>query len=342
MRRPLLAVALLLLAGALCAPHGWDPGLAAGYVRGSARAHGFAGPDLRGAYYSLEVSGALGLPSRADRVAVSVVLDGYLQRAPLTLEDLAMVVELLADAGALDLVDKDYLAYQAFRGASGPNATLAELGLAARVLASPQGARLRGEVRTVTVLMSDLRGFTSLVTPPDGQVPLANQRHAAVGEQGLVRMGLIVPPQRIPDRLDRPPGLACDLPADVVQLPPPNRQQLPGPGDYGLTLLAGQLLERGSPPHQLDVLLAESGDCLLKENLPASEEEFEKQKAMPLVYEDVKLDVGYRLDLFVEERLVVEIKSVEALNDVHLAQVLTYLKLTGLKLGYLNRRIHEY
>jgi len=61
----------------------------------------------------------------------------------------------------------------------------------------------------------------------------------------------------------------------------------------------------------------------------------EKQKAMPLVYDEVKLDIGYRIDLFVEKKLVLEIKSVESLNDVHLAQVLTYLKLSNSKLGLL-------
>jgi len=61
----------------------------------------------------------------------------------------------------------------------------------------------------------------------------------------------------------------------------------------------------------------------------------EKQKALPLIYEDVKLDAGYRVDLLVEKKLVIEIKSVEALNDLHLAQILTYLKLSGCKLGLL-------
>ena len=55
----------------------------------------------------------------------------------------------------------------------------------------------------------------------------------------------------------------------------------------------------------------------------------EKQKPMPLVYEEVKLDIGYRLDFLLERKVVVEIKSVEALNDIHLAQVLTYLKLSN-------------
>ena len=60
-----------------------------------------------------------------------------------------------------------------------------------------------------------------------------------------------------------------------------------------------------------------------------------KQRPLPLIYEDVFLEVGYRVDLMVEEKFIVEIKSVEALNDVHLAQILTYLKLSGCKLGML-------
>ena len=61
----------------------------------------------------------------------------------------------------------------------------------------------------------------------------------------------------------------------------------------------------------------------------------EKQKPMPLIYEEVKLDIGYRMDLLVEKSVVIEVKSGEALNDVHLAQVLTYLKLSGCRLGLL-------
>ena len=61
----------------------------------------------------------------------------------------------------------------------------------------------------------------------------------------------------------------------------------------------------------------------------------EKEKSMPLVYEEVKLDCGYRIDLLVENKLVIELKAVEALNDVHLAQTLTYLKLGNYKLGLL-------
>ena len=61
----------------------------------------------------------------------------------------------------------------------------------------------------------------------------------------------------------------------------------------------------------------------------------EKQKQLPLVYEEVKLDAGYRIDIIIEDIFIVEIKSVESLNDVHLAQLLTYLRLSNCKLGLL-------
>lgn len=61
----------------------------------------------------------------------------------------------------------------------------------------------------------------------------------------------------------------------------------------------------------------------------------EKEKPLPLVYEEVKLDCGYRIDLLVEKQIVIEIKSVDALNNVHTAQVLTYLKLSNCKIGLL-------
>ncbi|MBP6872475.1 MAG: GxxExxY protein [Bacteroidales bacterium] len=61
----------------------------------------------------------------------------------------------------------------------------------------------------------------------------------------------------------------------------------------------------------------------------------EKQKPLHLVYNQVKLDIGYRIDILVENKVVVEIKSVDAFNDVHFAQILTYLKLSGCKLGLL-------
>ncbi|MBZ0199499.1 MAG: GxxExxY protein [Ignavibacteriaceae bacterium] len=61
----------------------------------------------------------------------------------------------------------------------------------------------------------------------------------------------------------------------------------------------------------------------------------EKEKPMPLVYKEVKLDCGYRLDLIVNNKVIVELKVVEAFHDVHIAQTLTYMRLSGCKLGLL-------
>ena len=61
----------------------------------------------------------------------------------------------------------------------------------------------------------------------------------------------------------------------------------------------------------------------------------EKEKPIPLYYKGVRLDCGYRIDLLVEGKVVIELKVVEAFNDVHIAQTLTYMKLSGCKLGLL-------
>jgi GxxExxY protein len=60
-----------------------------------------------------------------------------------------------------------------------------------------------------------------------------------------------------------------------------------------------------------------------------------KQKPMPLIYEERKLDLGYRIDLLVEEKIIIEIKAVDAFNPVHLAQLMTYLKLSKCRIGFL-------
>ena len=60
-----------------------------------------------------------------------------------------------------------------------------------------------------------------------------------------------------------------------------------------------------------------------------------RQKTLPLVYYGVKLDAGYRLDLLVENKVIIEVKAIDGLHDVHFAQVHTYLKLTKCKLGLL-------
>lgn len=60
-----------------------------------------------------------------------------------------------------------------------------------------------------------------------------------------------------------------------------------------------------------------------------------KQKPMPLIYQEKKLDLGYRIDLLVESKVIIEIKSVDVINPVHMAQIMTYLKLSGCRVGFL-------
>jgi len=74
--------------------------------------------------------------------------------------------------------------------------------------------------------------------------------------------------------------------------------------------------------------------CLCRE-LSLRNVAFERQRAIPLRYKGVDVDAGYRLDIIVDDVLVVEIKAVEALTPLHDAQLLTYLKLTGISLGLL-------
>lgn len=60
-----------------------------------------------------------------------------------------------------------------------------------------------------------------------------------------------------------------------------------------------------------------------------------KQKALPLIYKEVKMNVGYRVDLLVEDSIIIEVKSIDSFADIHLAQILTYMKLSNCKLGLL-------
>ena len=61
----------------------------------------------------------------------------------------------------------------------------------------------------------------------------------------------------------------------------------------------------------------------------------ERQKVLPVVYENIKLEAGYRIDLLVNKKIIIELKSVDQIAPIHKAQVMTYLKLSGLKLGLL-------
>ncbi len=75
-------------------------------------------------------------------------------------------------------------------------------------------------------------------------------------------------------------------------------------------------------------------ECLCHE-LSVAGIKFERQKPLPVRYKEVNLECGYRLDLVVEQKLIVELKAVESLLPIHEAQLLTYLKLSGLTLGLL-------
>ena len=61
----------------------------------------------------------------------------------------------------------------------------------------------------------------------------------------------------------------------------------------------------------------------------------EVEKELPIEYEDIKIECGYRLDLLVENKVIIELKAIEKLSDVHTAQILTYLKLSGINIGLL-------
>lgn len=101
--------------------------------------------------------------------------------------------------------------------------------------------------------------------------------------------------------------------------------------------ITGKILDCAYKVHtELGPGLLESAyeECLYYE-LIQSGLKAEKQKPLPLIYHEVKLEVGYRIDILVEDQIVIEIKSVEKLNDVHTAQTLTYLKLSECKVGLL-------
>lgn len=82
-------------------------------------------------------------------------------------------------------------------------------------------------------------------------------------------------------------------------------------------------------------LLESAYEQCLAHELRKSGLKIEVQKPMPLVYDEVEVDCGYRLDILVEDKLIIELKAVERLLDIHMAQTLTYLKLSGCKLALL-------
>lgn len=82
-------------------------------------------------------------------------------------------------------------------------------------------------------------------------------------------------------------------------------------------------------------LLESAYEACLDYELRKAKLRVEKQKPIPLVYEEVRLDCGYRIDLLVENKVIIEVKAVESLHPIHSAQLLTYLKIIECKLGML-------
>jgi GxxExxY protein len=82
-------------------------------------------------------------------------------------------------------------------------------------------------------------------------------------------------------------------------------------------------------------LLESAYEAALVYELKKSGMKVRNQLALPMLYEEIKVEVGYRIDILVENTLVVEVKSVETLLDVHHKQLITYLKLSGNKIGIL-------
>lgn len=82
-------------------------------------------------------------------------------------------------------------------------------------------------------------------------------------------------------------------------------------------------------------LLESAYEAALKYEIQKSGLEVKAQIGLPMIYEAIRVDVGYRIDLIVANAVIIEIKSIETLTEVHHKQLITYLKLSGLKLGLL-------
>jgi GxxExxY protein len=82
-------------------------------------------------------------------------------------------------------------------------------------------------------------------------------------------------------------------------------------------------------------LLESTYEVCLEHELLKAELQVERQKALPVIYDDVKLDAGYRIDLLVNNQVILELKAADEIVPIHTAQLMTYLKLSGLKLGLL-------
>lgn len=112
------------------------------------------------------------------------------------------------------------------------------------------------------------------------------------------------------------------------------RAALPSDADQALTR---EIISAAIDVHRVlgPGLLESAYQACMRRELELHRLRYREQVELPLVYKDVKLDCGYRIDFIVEEKVVVELKAIEALAPVHQAQLLTYLRLSGLRIGLL-------
>ena len=82
-------------------------------------------------------------------------------------------------------------------------------------------------------------------------------------------------------------------------------------------------------------LLESAYEAALEYEMKKANLKVNRQLPLPMIYQSIRMDVGYRLDFLIEEKVIIEVKSVEILNDVHHKQILTYLRLSGLRFGIL-------
>lgn len=114
------------------------------------------------------------------------------------------------------------------------------------------------------------------------------------------------------------------------------RLRVRGPDDHA-SRLTGEIIDAGLKIHKAlgPGLLESAYEHCLAHELTVRGLSLKRQVALPIAYDGVRLDVGYRLDLVVAEKVVVEIKSVEALTRLHQAQLMTYLRLSAFRVGLL-------
>lgn len=101
--------------------------------------------------------------------------------------------------------------------------------------------------------------------------------------------------------------------------------------------IASIVVDRALRVHRapgLGLLESAYEECLFYELLNAGLS-VDRQKGLPLYYDTIKMDIGYRVDLLLNQKVIIELKAVDIVSDVHRAQVITYLKLSGYKLGLL-------